>query len=98
MQIEYKTRKLCKICTEYEYAVKQYGRQIAEKIHMRIDQITAVDSVDSMLQNHLGKCHALTGNRIGEYAVSLDKRYRLVFTVKEDVVQIAYILEIVDYH
>ena len=67
-------------------------------IHQRIDEISAADTVEEMIRFRIGRCHPLTENRKGEYAVDLVHPYRLVFTQRGDKIQIAVIQEIVDYH
>ena len=98
MNITYRNRKIEKICTDAKTAEKSYGLEMAQKIHQRIDEIIAADTVEMMIQFHIGRCHALTQNRKGQYAVDLIHPYRLVFEKKGDEIQIANILEIVDYH
>lgn len=98
MQITYKNKKIKKVCTEAKAAERIYGREMADKIHHRIDEIGAADTVEMMVQFHIGRCHPLTQNRKGQYAVDLVQPYRLVFEKKGDEVQIANILEVVDYH
>lgn len=98
MDITYKTRKLEKICTDAKAAEKAHGREMAELIHQRIDEISAADSVEMMIQFRIGRCHALTQNRKGQYAVDLVHPYRLVFEKHGNTIQIAHIVEIVDYH
>ena len=71
---------------------------MAEKIHMRIDQISAALSVEMMIQYRIGRCHPLKGNRKNQYAVDLVHPYRLVFEKVEDQIQIVSITEIIDYH
>lgn len=71
---------------------------MAEKIQLRIDQIIAADSVEQMIQFHIGRCHPLRQNRKNQYAVDLVHPMRLVFEKKGSEIQIAYITEIVDYH
>lgn len=45
----------------------------------------------------MGRCHALIGDRKGQYAMDLEPPYR--FTVDKDGnIQIASIIEIIDYH
>jgi len=44
---------------------------MADKIHQRIDEICAVDTVEIMIQFHIGRCHALKQNRKGQYALDL---------------------------
>lgn len=98
LDITYKNKKIEKVCTDANAAEKMYGRKMAEKIQQRIDQITAADSVEMLIEFHIGRCHPLKHNRKGQYAVDLVHPYRLVFEKKGDEIQIAIVLEIVDYH
>ena len=98
MEVTYKNKKLEAICENYSKAVKAYGEDIASRIHLRIDQIKSSESVEFMMTYSIGRCHKLKHDRAGTYAVDLTHPYRLVFEVKEDEIQIANILEVVDYH
>lgn len=98
MQIEYKNSKIEKICTNAYEAEKKHGKEMAEKIQLRIDQISAALSIEMMIQYKIGRCHQLKGNRKEQYAVDLVHPYRLVFEKKGNEIQIANIMEIVDYH
>lgn len=98
MQIEYRNRELEKVCTNASVASKRYGSNMAEKIQLRIDQIKAADNVEQMIQFNIGRCHKLQGNRKDQYAVDLIHPFRLVFERHGSKIQIAKILEIVDYH
>lgn len=69
-----------------------------KKIHHRVDEIEAADTVEMMIQFHIGRCHPLTRDRKGQYAVDLVHPYRLIFEKKGGEIQIANIVEIVDYH
>lgn len=98
MDITYKNKRIKKICTDVKTAERIYGQKMADKIHQRIDEITAADTVEMMIQFHIGRCHPLTQNRKGQYAVDLVHPYRLVFEKNEKEIQIVNIIEIVDYH
>ena len=98
MEIIYKSKKIQKICTVAKIAEKTYGIQMAEKIHQRIDEITAASSVEEMIKFHIGRCHALQQDRKGQFAVDLIHPYRLVFEKNGNEIQIVKIIEIVDYH
>ncbi len=98
MDITYKDKKIKNICMDAKVADRTYGIEMSEKIYMRLDQIRAADTVEEMIQYHIGRCHPLSNNRKGQYAVDLVHPYRLVFEKHGDVVQIAHIMEIVDYH
>lgn len=71
---------------------------MANKIDQRIGEITASDTVEFMMQFRIGRCHKLHNNRKGQYAVDLVHPYRLVFEINGNEIQIANIMEIVDYH
>lgn len=92
MDITYKNRKIERICTNAKVADREYGSQMSAKIHMRIDEIRAVDTVEEMIQFRIGRCHALKGNRKGQYAVDLEHPHRLVFTKHGNEIEIAHIL------
>ena len=98
MDITYKNKKIEKVCTDAKTAERTYGREMADKIHQRIDEISAADTVEMMIQFRIGRCHPLTQNRKGQYAVDLVHPYRLVFGKNGNDIQIANILEIVNYH
>ncbi len=87
-----------KICTNARAAERSDGREMAEKIQMRIGEITAADTIEMMVQFRIGRCHPLTNNRKGQYAVDLVHPYRLVFEKHGSEIQIAHIMEIADYH
>ena len=98
MKITYRNRRIEKVCTDARTAERAYGQEMANKIHQRIDEIRAADTVEMMLQFHIGRCHPLAQNRKGQFAMDLIHPYRLVFEKNGEEIQIAHILEIVDYH
>lgn len=98
MEITYRSKKLEKICTNAHEAEKSYSPKMAEKIHARIDEISAADTVEMLVQFHIGRCHPLHGDRKGQYAMDLVNPYRLVFEKRGNLIQVAQIIEIVDYH
>lgn len=98
MKIEYKNNKIRKLCTNAYEAEKKHGKEMAEKIQLRIDQISAAPTVELLMQYKIGRCHLLRGRRQRQYAMDLVHPYRLVFEKKEEEVQIASIMEIIDYH
>lgn len=63
-----------------------------------IDEIDASDTIEEMVQYHIGRCHPLKGNRKGQYAMDLVHPYRLIIEQIGDEIKIANIMEIVDYH
>ncbi|MBQ3333983.1 MAG: type II toxin-antitoxin system RelE/ParE family toxin [Eubacteriaceae bacterium] len=98
MDITYKNKRIKRICTNASIAERTYGREMADKIHQRIDQIIASDTVEMMIQYRIGRCHILKHDRRGQYALDLVHPYRLIFEKNGSDIQIAKILEITDYH
>ena len=98
MDITYRNKKIKSVCTDAKTAVRAYGLEMALIIHQRIDEINAADTVEMLIRFRIGRCHPLMQNRKGQYAVDLVHPYRLVFEKIGDIIQIANILEIVDYH
>lgn len=98
MEVCYKNKKIERTCTQVSVAIKKYGTEMALKINQRINEISAADNVDIMIQFGIGRCHPLKGNKKGCYAVDLVHPFRLLFTVKQKKVVIAVIEEIMDYH
>lgn len=98
LEITYRTNKLEKICTKYNQAQKEYGKNMAMLIHQRIAEIKSADTIEEMIQFSIGRCHALRGKREGQFAMNLEHPYRLIFTKDNNKVICVKIEEIVDYH
>ena len=86
------------MCKDAYEAEKKYGFKIAVKIHQRIDEISASDTVEELIQLHIGRCHMLKGDRKDQYAMDLAHPYRLIFEKIGCKIQIVKIIEIIDYH
>ena len=54
MEVEYRNKSIEKVCTIASVAEKKYGRRMAEKIQLRIDQIRASENVEQMIQFGMG--------------------------------------------
>lgn len=98
MEVQYKNSKIQEICTNPKIARKEYGATMAGKIRQRIGQLSAADSVDILIQYHIGRCHRLIGDRAGQCAMDLEQPYRLIFIQGNSEIQIVEVQEIIDYH
>ena len=98
MQITYANNKIEKVCTDLHVAVRRHGKQIGEMIHQRIREISAAESVELLVQYHIGNCHDLHGDRAGQYAMDLTKNWRLIFKKVQNRLQVVCVIEITDYH
>jgi proteic killer suppression protein len=95
MNIDYKSRKLRKICEDPSNAQKEYGKQIGNKITQRVGELIAADCLDDISKIPAAELHSLEGTRSNQFAVTLVQPFRLVFSaVSEDKVSITSLKEI----
>ena len=111
MDIAFTDRKLQKICSSSRELTKHFGSDCGKLIGRRLQEMEAARSLDELRMLPQAKCHALTGDRQGQFAVSAKHPYRVVFRptqlplpTKSDggldwtSVTAVTIIEIVDYH
>ena len=79
MLIYFKTRKLQKICSEQNEAVKKLGSKMALKLQQRMMELSAAQCLDDVSKLPPARCHQLKGNRSGQFSIDLDHPYRLIF-------------------
>lgn len=63
---------------------RKYGMDKARKIERRLLDLAAVQTLADMSQIPAARCHALTGNYAGQFAVDTIHPYRLVFEPAND--------------
>jgi plasmid maintenance system killer protein len=87
MEIEITNNKLRKAATDLKAATKQYGAQMAKKLHNRIAALKAANSLGVFWPPESGpeRCHELRGDAAGTFTVDLVQPYRLLFQPIEDV-------------
>lgn len=98
MEIRYRNKEIEAVCTNSKIARIRYGLPMAGKIRLRISEMIRAESVDYLIQNHIGRCHRLIGDRAGQYAMDLVHPYRLIFILIENQIQFVEIQEVTDYH
>ncbi|HJF86363.1 MAG TPA: type II toxin-antitoxin system RelE/ParE family toxin [Companilactobacillus farciminis] len=98
MKILFGNKKIERICTQNDFALRKFGLDMSEKIEQRISELMSFETVNQLIYFSVGRCHPLQGKRKGQYAMDLVHPYRLIFVKKESKVEIVQIIEIVDYH
>lgn len=83
MNITFKNRKLQKILTDPGEIKKAYG-SMARRVSQRMDQLQAAPNLATIQSLPAMECHILTGDRKGEWAVSISGNYRLIFEIDQD--------------
>lgn len=81
MQILYANTKLQKLCENRKHAEKKLGADCAKKLRTRLADLEAALRVSDLVA---GNPHPLTGNRTGQFALSLAGGFRLVFSAAND--------------
>lgn len=76
MQITYASKKIQRLCEEGKYQCKELGDNRAKRLKNRLGELRAVENVSQL---RLGRPHALTADRTGQYSVDLDGPMRLLF-------------------
>ncbi len=78
MRVVYRTRTLEKACNLQKDGDRLWGRQIAGKVRLRIEQIRGADVLAQLRLIPGARFHQLTGDRAGQYAMDLTKNWRII--------------------
>ncbi len=82
MNIEFNTKKLKKRCSERAKAIKAYGEHYAKFLFTRLTQLEAADKLKDF---RFDDPHPLTGDRMGEFAITIHDKFRIVFEAREPI-------------
>jgi toxin HigB-1 len=108
--IGYANGKLEKICLQTRAARKNLPQNVADLLPQRLSELAAFASLGSIPSGAPLHFHPLTANWAAHCAVSIDKRYRIIFrpagdfeTLEEGGLNLATVTEITivsveDYH
>ena len=80
MTIEYANNRLEKQLNDATETKRAFGK-MAAKVSQRIDEIRSFDNLHLLMKLPAAKCHALTGNRKGEWAVTISGNHRMIFVI-----------------
>ncbi|MBQ8072043.1 MAG: killer suppression protein HigA [Bacteroidales bacterium] len=83
MDVLYRSEHLRKCAEDKKYSVKKLGTIRSSKYMQRIADLLLAETLEDV-RNLPGNYHELTANRKGQWAVSLDGPYRLIFVPHED--------------
>jgi proteic killer suppression protein len=92
--VKFKTRQLEVCYQEYRKANRAFGEQVARKYIQRINLIQQAQQFDDLQWLPGLRCHALQGNRKGQYAINLTWFYRLIFRLTGNQLEIVMIEEV----
>lgn len=111
MDITYRTRELWRLCNTEKEMTRRLGAANAKTLQLRMVQLAGAEHLGQMKAMPGARLHQLTGDRAGQFAVSLRGPMRLVLVPDHDpvprrpdggvdVTQITAItiIEVEDYH
>jgi len=70
-------------CCNSRERAKRWGESRGKALSRRLDDLRAARSLADM-RHPPGRCHELSGDRKGQLALDLDRRYRLIFEVADE--------------
>lgn len=79
MDILYRNEGLEKACTKQKEAVRRYGPNNQKKLVQRLGEIQAAPNLETVLRLPAARCHPLSGDLKGFWAVDLVHPFRLLF-------------------
>jgi len=94
MRVQFRKPKLKKQYEDFREAKKAYGEQVGRRYIQRINIIKCAKDIEELRRLPGLRCHELTGDRLGEWSITLVGRYRLIFTLVGDNLEIVNIEEV----
>ncbi|HEY3342661.1 MAG TPA: type II toxin-antitoxin system RelE/ParE family toxin, partial [Anaerolineae bacterium] len=79
MDITFASKQLEKDCNADKRLIRAYGAENAQRIRRRLDEMRAAPSLEYLRTLPQCECHELTGDRKGQFSVSVKHPYRLIF-------------------
>ena len=96
MEIDFAAARLLRASRSLSEATRLYGVPIGRKYIQRLAVIRAVDEFSQLYGLRALRLHPLSGNRAGQYAVTLTGNYRLI--IEPITGEGVRILGVEDYH
>lgn len=93
IDIEYKSKKVQRICTDANFAVKQLGSQVTKKLFQRIRELKAFECFGDVSSNLPYRREKLKGEE-NLWSIRIDIAYRLIISpidFKDDIRKIKII-------
>jgi len=78
--VTFRTKVLERCYTDHRFGSRKSDKSIARKYVQRINIFKAMHNMDELMPAPGMNCHPLKGDRKGQFAVTLTRRVRLIFT------------------
>lgn len=100
MDISFENKRLKAMCEDYRLATREWGPDNAKAIVQRLNDILAFENLEMLIASRRGRCHALYGDRKGQFAMYLKHGLRPGTEGWEQLAQVTEVIikEVSDYH
>jgi proteic killer suppression protein len=79
MNVYFSSKKLSKTLQSEKGLNRAYGVENAKKIKQRLVELEAAPNLKEVYNLPMARCHELSGNKKGQFAVDIKHPYRLIF-------------------
>jgi toxin HigB-1 len=103
MNLTYQTEEMREACHDLQVATRQYGKQIAKKLHKKIALLNAASNL-AQLMSFDNNAHWLEGNRHWQFSIPLAQGHSLLLTPPDRAtrapqeLEAMEVIKVEDYH
>jgi toxin HigB-1 len=94
LEVRFRTRKLRECYEDVRVAQREFGKDLGTRFIRRVDLINDADDWKAMQNLESLRCHALKGDRLGQWAIKLDGFHRLIVSVETEAIEIVTVEEV----
>ena len=94
MHVRFRTKLLENCYRHLHKARRKWGDVVGRQYVGRVGILKAIENLDDLKSYPSLRYHPLKGDRKGQHAVKLTDRYRLIFTVQREEMEIIQIEEV----
>lgn len=84
MKIHFRSRDLQKCYEEVAQAKRKWGTQVGERFVIRVSSLIAVEAINELYKLPSIRVHQLSGDRAGQYALTIHAQWRLIISLDDD--------------
>lgn len=84
MRVEFATDELLQCFQSYSAATRRWGPDVGRKYILRVNLLLAARTLQDLSAPRSLHLHPLKGARMGQYAININDRWRLIFTYNRD--------------
>ena len=97
MEVFFASRHLRQCFEDYDQAERRWGRAVARKYIQRVNLILDTRNFNYLRRIRPLRLHPLSGRRVGQFAIDLNRNWRVILTYDEDE-EAVRILEVTNHY